>query len=124
MTERTEKELEAFAAKIGDKVVKFKNLPPIIEGLSGSIARFLKPMQARIAELEKVTAEMQAAQAKSLADFYRGVWQPAGRYERGDVVTWQGGMWIAFRSTETKPGDGDSGWQLAVKAGRDGRNAK
>lgn len=95
----------------------------LVPGIAASFKKHIGPLVTRVKDLEKTVAELQATQSKSLADFYKGVWQPAGRYDRGDIVTWQGGMWIAVRSTYTKPGDGDSGWQLAVKAGRDARGA-
>lgn len=50
----------------------------------------------------------------------RGVWRD-GPYERGDGVTWAGSFWIAQEDTSAKP-DSGSGWRLAVKRGRDGRN--
>lgn len=45
---------------------------------------------------------------------YRGVFQRAMSYEKGNMVTHQGSAWIALRDTDAKPGDGDA-WQLAVK---------
>lgn len=87
-------------------------------------AEYVESVEKRLLESSRKIYALERAQTKSLADFYKGVWQPAGRYERGDVCTWQGGMWVAIRSTETKPGDGDSGWQLAVKAGRDGKDLR
>lgn len=54
---------------------------------------------------------------------YRGVWRE-GFYHRGDVVTRDGSTWIALVDTETQPGTPDSGWQLAVKRGRDGKDKR
>lgn len=50
----------------------------------------------------------------------RGVFKEGAEYERGDVVTWGGSMWIAQTFTKNKPGD--DGWRLAVKKGRDGKD--
>jgi hypothetical protein len=52
----------------------------------------------------------------------RGLWRP-GRKEAGDGVTWKGSFWIALRDTTTKPDDPGSDWRLAVKKGRDGKDA-
>jgi len=52
---------------------------------------------------------------------YRDVWKP-GPYARGDAVTWAGSLWIAQRATDGKPDTPDSGWRLAVKKGRDGKD--
>jgi hypothetical protein len=54
----------------------------------------------------------------------RGVWSEAGEYERGDGATWGGCFWIAQRDKPGKPDTKDSGWRLAVKKGRDGKDAK
>lgn len=51
----------------------------------------------------------------------RGVWRQ-GDYEQGDGVTWDGSYWIAQRKTADKPGTSDA-WRLAVKRGRDGKDA-
>jgi len=55
---------------------------------------------------------------------YRGVYQEATGYDRGDVVTWAGGAWHCNEATTEKPGDGLSVWTLMVKRGRDGRGAR
>jgi hypothetical protein len=52
----------------------------------------------------------------------RGVYQSGKQYEQGDAVTWGGSMWIAKEATEAKPDSGE-GWRLAVKRGRDGKDA-
>lgn len=54
---------------------------------------------------------------------YRGVWRD-GVYNRGDSATYGGSLWIAERQTTAKPGETgiDTGWRLAVKAGRPGKD--
>ncbi|MGJ0236979.1 hypothetical protein ACQEPB_00460 [Novosphingobium fluoreni] len=54
----------------------------------------------------------------------RGVYSAGKQYEHGDAVTWAGSLWIAQRSTDAKPDSPDGGWRLAVKRGRDGKDAK
>ena len=51
---------------------------------------------------------------------YRGVYRDGESYKKGDTTTWAGSIWIARNDTNNHPRDGTS-WQLAVKAGRDGR---
>lgn len=53
----------------------------------------------------------------------RGVWSDGKAYEQGDAVTWAGSLWIAQRATPGKPDTADGGWRLAVKRGRDGKDA-
>lgn len=54
----------------------------------------------------------------------RGVWAPDLMYLKGDGVTW-GGSWFIAQVNEPmdKPGTSDQ-WRLAVKRGRDGKDAK
>lgn len=54
----------------------------------------------------------------------RGVFKAGETYKRGDGVTWGGSWWIAQTETAQKPDSADSGWRLAVKKGRDGKDAK
>lgn len=52
----------------------------------------------------------------------RGVYKAGQSYEAGDAVTFGGSLWIAQKSTDVKPDGPDTGWRLAVKKGRDGRD--
>lgn len=52
----------------------------------------------------------------------RGVFADGKSYEEGDGVTWGGSFWIAQRATSAKPDSPESGWRLAVKRGRDGKD--
>lgn len=54
---------------------------------------------------------------------YRGVFKEAETYEPGDMVTWAGSCWHCDEAKGLKPGTPDSGWTLAVKAGRAGKDA-
>lgn len=54
----------------------------------------------------------------------RGVFKAGEAYKRGDAVTWGGSLWIAQKETGEKPDSPESGWRLAVKKGRDGKDAK
>lgn len=52
-----------------------------------------------------------------------GVWKEK-LWRKGQGVTWGGSFWIAQRDTKEKPDTPDSGWRLAVKKGRDGKDVK
>lgn len=54
---------------------------------------------------------------------YRGVFKEAEPYEPADLVTWAGSLWHCNEPRGLKPGAPDSGWQLAAKAGRPGKDA-
>jgi hypothetical protein len=53
---------------------------------------------------------------------YRGVFKAGETYVRGDATTWGGSLWIAEKETAAKPDTPESGWRLAVKKGRDGKD--
>jgi len=97
----------------------------------------LRALEARIAEMtkdaqltatafvdgsSKMRARIEALEARPALK-YLGVWTP-GKYEQGHCVTLAGSVWIAKEPTSAKPGDGATSWQLAVKAGRDGKDLR
>lgn len=51
----------------------------------------------------------------------RGVWKEAGSYERGDLVTWAGSVWIAQKDAPEGKPEQTADWRLAVKRGRDAK---
>ena len=76
----------------------------------------IEALEARLAELEREPRGLK----------YCGVWQRAVPYARHAAVTHQGSVWacVADTSCGEIPGDGSTSWQLAVKAGRDGRDIR
>lgn len=59
------------------------------------------------------------------AVIYRGVFKDGDTYTRGDLVTWGGSVFhCEAESTAEKPETGSADWKLAVKRGRDGKDAK
>lgn len=52
----------------------------------------------------------------------RGVWREGAAYEKGDGVSYGGSFWIAQGDTTDKPDGAVTGWRLAVKKGRDGKD--
>lgn len=82
-----------------------------VERVTGPMKAQIAALEARLAETEKRGPGLQ----------YRGVWQRAEIYVRGDVTTYGGSAWFANRETEAgeTPGAGD-GWVLMVKRGKDG----
>jgi hypothetical protein len=84
------------------------------------VATATKPLRDKIEalELRTIEAEKQAAEFR-----YRGVWQPSELYRRNNFITHDGSVWVCLRDTEGKPGT-VLDWQLAVRRGRDGKDAK
>ncbi len=54
---------------------------------------------------------------------YRGVFKDGDDYATGDLTTWAGSLWHCNEPKGLKPGAPESGWQLAAKAGRPGKDA-
>jgi hypothetical protein len=52
----------------------------------------------------------------------RGIYKAGHEYEPGDAVSFGGSLWIAQAKTSEKPAGGEA-WRLAVKKGRDAREA-
>jgi hypothetical protein len=80
----------------------------INENITDPLTEMCRRLQARVDQLEKRGLD------------YRGVYQKACAYEKGDVVTFDGSMHCAV--TAINPGEQPMqapGWQLCVKAGRD-----
>lgn len=66
-----------------------------------------------------------AAELERIAQFRDcGVWDESTQYENLNVVSHDGSMWLAQRSSlGERPGSGDA-FRLAVKHGRNGRDAR
>jgi len=65
------------------------------------------PMRERIIALESRTPSVK----------YGGVFRPENAYTEGELVTHQGGLWLATSAKTRTPGQPDSGWTLVVKRG-------
>lgn len=78
---------------------------------------------ASVEEIEAIVERrVRELDTRTLADAYRGVYVPGEHYQRGQLATWDGGLWLALEDSTAKPGTGD-GWKLVTKRGRDGRDA-
>lgn len=87
----------------------------VVDELKAHITQRLAPLEQRLAQLE--------TKGVSLADAYQGTWQRGGAaYQRGELVSHGGSLWLATADTVEQPGSGPaSGWTLVVKRGRDAR---
>ncbi len=89
------------------------------DALGKSVRSLFDREHGRFKALEDRVAELEAdARNKE----YRGVHDPGITYERGNSVTHHGSIWIAKKATTAVPGT-STDWQLAVKAGRNGKDA-
>lgn len=90
-----------------------------IVSLRLSIARTLSENATLKQRLEQLEARCSDGLMK-----YAGLHQRALSYQKGSVVTLKGSAWVAIKDVAEGeiPGETDA-WQLAVKAGRDGKDA-
>ncbi|MBS0245496.1 MAG: hypothetical protein JSR61_02670 [Proteobacteria bacterium] len=74
---------------------------------------------------ERRRLELRVAELEERPDIeYRGVFEPGATYQRGHFATDDGSVWFCNRETKTRPSEGGSNWTLAVKRGRDGKDAR
>lgn len=78
----------------------------ITKAFKEHIDRVVKPLEARIAELEAKHSQLK----------YVGVWRPDREYQAGNFATHSGSLWHAEERTFSRPGS-DGTWRLAVKNG-------
>lgn len=72
-------------------------------------------------ELNSLIEErMGEMQVRTFADVYQGVYENGRSYERGQLVTWGGSLWLSQSEAKAKPGE-SAEWKLVVKKGADAR---
>lgn len=76
-----------------------------VEAILDSVVVVLRPMKQELKELRERISEMEAAPLKHL-----GTHEPGRLYVKNTLVTDQAGTWVALRTTQQTPGDGD-GWR-------------
>lgn len=95
--------------------------PYISQAIDERVAAERANMTRELTVLRAEIAELRSKGGSGLD--YRGVWSPGVSYPCGTAATWEGSLFISREPTDRKPGTDNSGWQLAVKRGRDGRDA-
>lgn len=94
----------------------------IVEGIAGfTLSQSDEDPRAFSFEVRTSGGAVQAKSFRIPSLIYKRVWQE-GEYESGDMVTWAGSVWHCTEPTKEKPGDGATGWQLAVKRGDKGES--
>ena len=86
------------------------------EVLPGMVEKATAPLRERVEALEAAIGNTKGLQ-------YRGTFAVGTAYDLGDTVTHGGSLWHCNQLTKDRPGEGASAWTLAVKRGRDGKDA-
>jgi hypothetical protein len=90
----------------------------VVAAVRGYVDRQTAPLVE--AQRELTVRVQQLEQRRELS--YSGTFQQGVTYQTNEAVTHDGSVWIARTSTSARPGT-NSDWQLAVKRGRDGKDA-
>jgi hypothetical protein len=98
------------------KALAQSNAAVLREVLPSMIENATAPLRERVAALEASIANTKGLQ-------YRGTFAVGTAYDVGDTVTHGGSLWHCNQSTKDRPGEGSHAWTLAVKRGRDGKDA-
>lgn len=130
--------VEFFKSDAGHLIVTMSNgatrdLGPIVgkDGAPGRDGFSLKDFDAELMPdgrsiLLKFADETDTSFAVELGIptmIYRGAYKHDQTYSKGDTVTWNGSLWHCnVDGNGDRPGERDSGWSLAAKAGRDGKD--
>jgi hypothetical protein len=97
--------------KANVKFVTEASLLDTLHGLGEQVATFVSPLEARIKELE----------SRPAFD-YTGTYRAGRAYSKGQGCTQQGSIFVAMRDHPGVPATPNSGWVLACKRGRDGKD--
>ena len=96
---------------------------------TGILAQFLdaiaEQLQADARRIEALEERITKLEEGSKGLEYRDVWDRSESYVKGDFVTHGGSLWACLRpaSPGVSPGSAPTTWRLAVKKGRDGKDA-
>ena len=71
-----------------------------------------------------IEARFADLQVQTLADSYRGVYQPGTQYLRGQTAQSDGCLWMAVAATDARPVEGSTEWRMITRKGRDGRDRR
>lgn len=101
-----------------------KDAPPAVAPEDSFLYRFADAVSKRLIEIQqRIIALEKQLKTERKGFYYRGVFTEGESYEEGDFATHGGGLWACLEPTTTRPGTSEH-WQLAVEAGRPGRDAR
>jgi hypothetical protein len=91
-----------------------RELTEILKAALALRDRRIEALESRLLQIEKHAAELR----------YCGAWKDGEVYKKNNFCTFDGSIWVCLADHETaRPGQ-SSGWQLCVRKGRDGKDAR
>ena len=116
-------DVDAFVKRCGPNPATIAQLGSVVEVMM-KIGHAQKGLiEAQKTQIEALQAEVLALKQENADREYKGVYDAGVVYRKHNTVTHQGSTWHANVDTMRKPGESDDS-TLAVKRGRDGRDAK
>lgn len=95
----------------------------VVRGITTTKLELSDDMRTVTLRQEFTDGEQVEDSLKIPAMIYRGVWRPDVVYVKGDATTYDGCTWLlSVDEAVASPGTDGSGWDLAVRRGRDGRD--
>ena len=120
-------ELTSLASKFDQLVARVNALDDHQNKLVSSLTRTFKEknLSARLGQLEKrqdsLINRVSVVEEKGIN--FRGTWQRAQNYARGDLVGFDGSGWVAIADVAPLEEPGRCAkWQLFIKKGKDARD--
>jgi hypothetical protein len=99
----------------------------LAEATGELLKEYLDPVNAHLTALDTRLAALDVRfgqlEKSDGAKCYRGVFDTAETYVKHNCVTHGGSLWIAMCDSPGWPGAADNNWKLAVKRGKDGKDA-
>lgn len=97
----------------------------VVTAVREHVAGALRPVERRQEDFERRLRALEVrGQSEQRGFFYRGVWDARETYSTHDFATHDGSLWCCLTdNTQDRPGTSEA-WQLSVKRGRDGRDAR
>ncbi len=103
-----------------DDYVKQEGRKPVtvalLDAFMDHVLSVLQDMNERNRERNARLAALEARPASGGVR-WAGTWKSNRQFREGELCTWRGGLWLATRTTNDRPGTDDSGFRLIVKSG-------
>lgn len=121
---------ETFAKGMSDALIERDKLIATQDQQINSLAEKIKSLEKDLCDLaanlptqKQVREEVEAAVARAPVPTYKGVYDKDAEYQSGDMVTQDGSVWHCNAAVAGEKPGGNEFWTLAVKRGRDGKDA-
>lgn len=96
----------------------------LAQSIAAAIASQVGPLRTRVATLEQQLATVTTDLQEHPPLRAGGVWRPRTAFAAGEAVTYDGSLWICTTAHTAGDRFQHDHWRLAVKRGRDAKDAR